>query len=128
MHITRKNPIQVPAPVGHYSHITIVPKEANWYILSGQVGTLADGTFEDTLMAQAITTFKHIKTVLATESLAASDIVKVNIWATEEIPWDLFDAEWHAFFGDSYPSMTIAYISALGLPELKIELDITAAK
>lgn len=31
-------------------------------------------------------------------------------------------------FGDSYPSMTIAYVSALGLPDIKIEMDLWAAK
>ncbi len=31
-------------------------------------------------------------------------------------------------FGHTYPSMTIAYVSALGLPDIKIEIELWAAK
>lgn len=31
-------------------------------------------------------------------------------------------------FGSDYPAMTVGYISELGLPEIKIEIEIWAAK
>lgn len=54
--------------------------------------------------------------------------MKVNIWATEEIDWNFLYAEWEALFGQIYPSMTIAYVKALGLPEIKLEIEIWGAK
>ncbi|ACA40598.1 RidA family protein [Lysinibacillus sphaericus] len=126
--LVRKNPIQAPKPVGKYSHVTIIPKDATMYVFSGQIGLDQDDQLPQTLEEQITNTFYHIETILASEGIDASHIVKVNIWATEEIDWDYFDEQWQGMFGDSYPSMTIAYVSALGLPEIKIELDIWAAK
>ena len=37
-------------------------------------------------------------------------------------------SEWGQFFGNAYPAMTIGYITELGLPEIKIEIKIWAAK
>jgi enamine deaminase RidA (YjgF/YER057c/UK114 family) len=54
-------------------------------------------------------------------------VIKVNIWSVDEIDWNHFDKVWNDFFIVN-PSMTIAYISALGLPEIKIEIEILAAK
>ncbi|WP_018108601.1 hypothetical protein [Bacteroides propionicifaciens] len=59
----------------------------------------------------------------------ADNVTKVNIWAIEEIDWDnVFYPLWDDLFGSNYPSMTIGYISALGMPEIKIEIEIHAAK
>jgi len=126
--LVRKNPMQAPKPVGKYSHVTIIPKDATMYAFSGQIGICYDDQLPQTLLEQTTNTFTNIETILATEGIDANHIVKVNIWATEEIDWDHFYLQWEAMFGDSYPSMTIAYVSALGLPEIKIEIDIWAAK
>lgn len=124
----RTNPSNVKA-VGNYSHVTIVPKNAQLYTFSGQIGTDESGNLPDNYNQQIENTFKNIEKVLSSQSLHADDVIKVNIWATEEIDWDnIFYPLWNKFFGDVYPSMTIAYISALGLPEIKIEIEVWAAK
>jgi len=126
--ITRKNPIQAPSPVGNYSHLTIIPKDATMYALSGQIGVGQTGELPSLLTEQVKNTLKNIQIILETEGLNADNVVKVNIWATEEIDWDDFYRQWETMFGNPYPSMTIAYITALGLPDIKIEIDIWAAK
>ncbi|MDM5247657.1 MULTISPECIES: RidA family protein [unclassified Lysinibacillus] len=126
--ITRKNPIQVPSPVGNYSHLTIIPKDATMYALSGQIGVGINGKLPSSLTEQVRNTLKNIQLILEAEGLNADNVVKANIWATEEINWDDFDQQWETMFRNPYPSMTIAYITALGLPEIKIEIDILAAK
>jgi hypothetical protein len=55
-------------------------------------------------------------------------IIKVNIWATEDIDWDFLCTRSEVLFGDTYPSMPIGYIKALGLPEIKNGIEIWAAK
>ncbi|QPQ28835.1 RidA family protein [Lysinibacillus sp. JNUCC 51] len=126
--ITRKNPSQVPSPVGNYSHLTIIPKDVTMYALSGQIGVGINGELPSSLTEQVGNTLKNIQLILEAEGLNADNVVKANIWATEVINWDDFDQQWETMFGNPYPSMTIAYITALGLPEIKIEIDIWAAK
>lgn len=125
--IIRRNPSTVPAPVGEYSHVTIIPKNSTLYTFSGQIGIDTEGNLPNNLQQQIKNTFKNIESVLSSEKLTADNIVKVNIWSVDPIDWDHF----YEIFGGDFsvnPSMTIAYISALGLPEIKIEIEIFAAK
>ncbi|MHA7110153.1 RidA family protein [Sunxiuqinia elliptica] len=126
--ITRLNPENIPAPVGNYSHVTIIPKNSDLYTFSGQIGIDRKGTIPENLNEQVALTFKNIQQLLDSQDLIPDNVIKVNIWATEEIDWEFLDNEWEILFGQKYPSMTIAYIEALGLPELKIEIEIWAAK
>lgn len=124
----RTSPSNVKA-VGNYSHVTIVPRNAQIYTFSGQIGADELGNLPDDYTKQIENTFRNLNEVLKSQSLEADDVIKVNIWAVEEIDWDnVFDPLWKKFFGSTNPSMTIAYISALGLPEIKIEIEIWAAK
>ncbi|MGB6406908.1 MAG: RidA family protein [Planococcus donghaensis] len=126
--ITRRNPKGMPAPVGNYSHITKIPRNAELFVASGQVGMDEDGSFPENMNRQITNTFENIKAILASEELAAEHIVKVNIWAIEKIDWQWMNQEWFDLFGDDFPAMTIGYLTALGLPEIKVEIEIWAAK
>ncbi|MBM7713419.1 enamine deaminase RidA (YjgF/YER057c/UK114 family) [Bacillus thermophilus] len=126
--VTRKNPSSMPAPVGNYTHITKIPRNAELYVASGQVGMDQNGQFPQNMNEQVSNTFTNIKKVMESEGLRAENIIKVNIWATEIIDWDFLDSEWDHLFSNDYPAMTIGYLSELGLPEIKIEIEIWAAK
>lgn len=126
--ITRKNPASMPKPVGNYTHITKIPRNAELYVASGQVGMDGEGNFSEDLNGQVSNTFKNIQAILAAEELKAGNIIKVNIWATEKIDWEWLNQEWHSLFGNEFPAMTIGYLAALGLPEIKVEIEIWAAK
>lgn len=126
--ITRKNPIGVPTPVGNYTHITKIPRNAELFVTSGQVGIDRNGQFPLAMNEQVRNTFINILTVLRSEGLSAENIIKVNIWATEKIDWEFLYEEWDQLFGQDYPAMTVGYITELGLPEIKIEIEIWAAK
>ena len=126
--IERINPVGVPEPVGRYSHITKIPRDSEIYVFSGQVGVDFEGNVSSNLNEQVINTFSNISNLLSSQDLDPDNVIKVNIWATEQIDWDFFDPKWDELFGDNSPSMTIAYINELGLPELKIEIEIWAAK
>lgn len=125
--IIRRNPNAVPAPVGEYSHITVIPANSTLYTFSGQIGIDSSGTIPKTHRQQVEYTFVNMRRVLEAEGLTAENVIKVNIWSVEEIDWEHFDAIWHDFFPEN-PSMTIVYVAALGLPELSIEIDLLAAK
>ncbi|MDA1614931.1 RidA family protein, partial [Bacillus cereus] len=111
----------------NYTHVTKIPRNAELYVTSGQVGVDQNGQFPQTMNEQISNTFINIKTVIDSENLRAENIIKVNVWATEKIDWDFFDSEWEQLFSTDYPAMTIGYIAELGLPEIKIEIEIWAA-
>ncbi|MFS0838895.1 RidA family protein [Paenibacillus sp. 1P03SA] len=126
--IIRKNPAGMHSPVGHYTHLTKIPRNAELYVTSGQIGADPDGKIPDSLNEQIRLTFENIHALLHSEELTSEHIIKVNIWATQKIDWDFLDEKWTELFGGSYPAMTVAYITELGLPELKIEIELWAAK
>ena len=125
--IIRKNPRTMPAPVGEYSHVTIVPKNSTLYTFSGQIGTDLSGFISEDHEKQVEDTFTNIERALLSEELTSDNIIKVNVWSVDEINWDHFYDMWGKLFSVN-PSMTIAYVTALGLPEIKIEIEILAAK
>lgn len=125
--LNRVNPEGVPGPVGNYSHVTRVPKGAGLVVTSGQVGVDSEGKVPDDFNEQVSNTFLNIRKILKSEQLTQKNIIKINVWATEQIDWDYFYKKWDELFTSSYPSMTIAYITALGLPELKIEIEVWCA-
>lgn len=127
--IIRSNPANMPKPVGNYSHVTKIPKNSEFFVFSGQIGVDSTGSIPITFNKQVTNTFMNIRHALQSEKLNTANIIKANIWATQEIDWDFFYQTWDDFFpNNDYPSMTIGYISALGLPELKIEIEIWAAQ
>ncbi|MFS0723927.1 RidA family protein [Paenibacillus sp. 1P07SE] len=126
--ILRMNPAGVSPPVGNYSHLTRIPRGAELYVSSGQVGTAADGSIPESIQDQIAGTFRNIEALLQSQQLRAEDVIKVNIWATEELDWTYLYEQWGALFGTSYPSMTVGYLTALGLPELKVEIEWWAAR
>lgn len=126
--IVRRNPPNMYTPVGHYSHITKIPRNAELYVSSGQIGITPNGELPQNFNEQIKYTFSNIQLLLESEQLSSEHIIKVNIWATEHIDWDYLYAEWEALFGSDYPSMTVGYLSELGLPDIKIEIELWAAK
>lgn len=126
--ISRKNPVGMYHPVGNYTHITKIPRNSELYVTSGQIGADQNGKIPDSLGEQTKNTFVNIKKLLNSEELTSEHIIKVNIWATQKIDWEYLYEEWGKLFGSDYPAMTVGYISELGLPEIKIEIEVWAAK
>lgn len=125
--VSRYNPESIAKPVGEYSHVTKISRDVELYVFSGQIGIDPSNHIPTDFNEQVTNTMSNIVALLASQKLTPDHVVKVNIWATEEIDWEHFDAEWNNVFGATPPSMTIAYVAGLGLPELKIELDVWAA-
>lgn len=126
--VSRLNSSNVSKAVGNYTHITKIEPNATFYTFSGQVGADLDGNFPVEFNQQVNNTFLNISNLLKSIDLTPDNIIKINIWATEEIDWDYFYQVYDDFFKTPYPSMTIAYVSALGLKEIKLEIEIWAAK
>lgn len=125
--VTRLSSAGISKAVGNYTHITRIKPNATMYTFSGQIGADLDGKIPEDFNNQVSSTFLNISNLLKSVDLSADNVVKVNIWSVQEIDWDHFDRVYTNFFGKVPPSMTIAYVTALGLPEIKIEIEIWAA-
>ncbi|WP_145437825.1 RidA family protein, partial [Staphylococcus haemolyticus] len=75
------------------------------FVTSGQVGTDIDGQVPSSLNDQVTNTFENIKKILESEGLNEEHVIKVNIWAREEIDWDHLYPQWDTIFKTAYPSM-----------------------
>ncbi len=126
--VSRLDSSGVSRAVGNYTHITKIEPNATLYTFSGQVGADLDGNFPEDFNQQVNNTFLNISNLLKSIDLTPDNVIKVNIWSTEKIDWDYFDKVYDGFFGKPFPSMTVAYIDALGLEEIKLEIEIWAAK
>lgn len=126
--VQRKNPMNIAPPIGPYTHLTTVPKEADLLVLSGQVGTDIDGDLPSEMNKQINNTLQNIKRVLDEESVSVDNVIKINIWATEEMDWEYFHEVWNKFHGGTPPAMTMSYVPSLAVSSLKVEIEAWAAK
>jgi enamine deaminase RidA (YjgF/YER057c/UK114 family) len=100
-------------------------------VCSGQTAIGDDGSPPATtnMGDQVRKAFENLGTVLQTAGLAASDVVKVNYHTTDvdELIAVLgpLAAE---FFQGNIPASTLLGVARLAFPELKIEIEATAAR
>lgn len=125
--VTRLSSSGISKAVGNYTHITKIKPNATFYTFSGQIGADLAGNIPEAFNQQVKNTFINISNLLKSVDLTPDNVIKVNIWSTEDIDWAYFDTIYGDFFGEVFPSMTIAYVNALGLKTIKIEIEIWAA-
>ena len=100
-------------------------------ICSGQTGIAADGSPPTTsdMGEQVKKAFENLGVVLQAAGLAASDVVRVNYYTTDvdELIAVLGPLA-SEFFGETLPASTLLGIARLAFPQLKIEIEATAAR
>ena len=100
-------------------------------LCSGQTAITDDGSPPATtdMGEQVKKAFQNLGVVLQAAGLAASDVVKVNYYSTDvdELIAVLgpLAAE---FFGGNLPASTLLGVARLAFPELKVEIEATAAR
>lgn len=122
-----RNPAGVHAPVAAYSHQVEVPAGARWLVLAGQVGMRSDGTLPSEPAEQLEVALDNVRRNLEAAGMTVGDIVKMTTYLVGEVDPDRRRQIFSAFFGDHRPCMTLLYVSALGTPALKAEIDAWAA-
>lgn len=122
-----RNPTGVHAPVAAYSHQIEVPAGARWLVLAGQVGMRPDGTLPADAAAQLEVALDNVRLNLEVAGMGIGDLVKLTTYLVGEVDPDRRRRIFSAFFGDHRPCTTLLYVSALGTPALKAEVDAWAA-
>jgi enamine deaminase RidA (YjgF/YER057c/UK114 family) len=100
-------------------------------ICSGQTGISEDGAppFSSDMGEQVKKAFENLGAVLQSTGLTASDVVKVNYYTTDvdELIAVLGPIA-SGFFNDNLPASTLLGVARLAFPQLKIEIEATAAR
>ncbi|MBM7660954.1 ribosomal-protein-alanine N-acetyltransferase [Bacillus mesophilus] len=128
MEIKKINPENVAPPIAQYHHVTVIPRNAELIVLSGQIGNEQDGFLPMDIETQFSNALENIKSILKSEGLDTSSIFKINIWLTEKMDREFYTEKWNAFHNQSPPATTLAYVSSLARPEIKVEVEAWAAR
>ena len=72
--------------------------------------------------------FTRIEAVLTAANMALSDIVRLTVFLTDQQDVGTFVKARDRVMGDHKPAAIIVVVKALARPELKIEIEVIAAK
>lgn len=125
---TFHNPSDIAAPIGAYSHGVLAKAGAATLQVSGQVGIALDGTVPEDAAAQSAIVWTNLKAILRDAGMGVEHITKMTAYLTDPADLAAYGAARSAVLGDHRPASTLLYVSALVKPELKVEVDIVAAK
>ncbi|GGI13829.1 MULTISPECIES: RidA family protein [Gottfriedia] len=128
MEIKKANPNNVSPPIAAYHHVTVIPKEADLIVLSGQIGNDKDGILPKDIENQFANALENIKAILESEDVDVKNIFKINFWLTETIDRTFYIEKWNEFHNGNPPATTLAYVTALANPDIKIEIEAWAAR
>jgi enamine deaminase RidA (YjgF/YER057c/UK114 family) len=112
-----------PEPVSHYCHVT---KAGNLIWVSGTVGVAPDGSIPDDVAAQFQICIDNLDTCLKAVGARAEHVVKVVVYLTNVADRTKINPIRQRYFGEHRPASTLVEVSALVLPELKVEIEAQA--
>jgi 2-iminobutanoate/2-iminopropanoate deaminase len=119
---------ETPAPLSAHSDAVLIPPGAQILVSSGMLGMHKDGTIPESIEGQVAAAFDNVDAVLAEVGMAFSDVVKMTAFITDATYRDAYRAERARRVGDPPPASTRIVITALSQPDLKVEIEIMAAK
>jgi enamine deaminase RidA (YjgF/YER057c/UK114 family) len=123
------NPKTVHRPLGKYSHTMKIPGNAEWLVISGQVGINAKGVVADGAKRQAEQAYKNIAACLRANKMTKEHLVKLTIYLTDSRYVDDVRASRLMVLGDAVlPTSTLVVVDALAAPEYLVEVEAWAAK
>ena len=128
MTIEKVSPPAAPKPIGHYSHVAIVPPNHRLLVFAGQVGSLPDGSFPASVEGQFEQAMANALGLAALMGAGADDVVKLTYYLTER-PADMgrVRAAIRSAFVGTPPAATYLLVSGLAQEQIKVEIELVAA-
>lgn len=112
-----------PEPVSHYCHVT---KAGNLIWVSGTVGMAADGSVPTDVVEQFELAIANMDRCLKAAGAGAEHVVKVTVYLTDVADRRKINPIRQRYFGPNRPASTLVEVSALVLPNLKVEIEAQA--
>ncbi|MBT3306135.1 MAG: RidA family protein [Alphaproteobacteria bacterium] len=110
------------------AHGVEIPAGARMLFTNGQVGTEPNGTTPETTADQLEVIFGRLRAVLDAAGMALKDVVRFDVYITDQADVKTFVDVRDRMMGDHKPGATLLVIKGLARPELKIEVEAVAAK
>lgn len=110
-------------PVSHYCH-AVRAGDRVW--ISGTVGLAADGTVPPDTVDQFRLAMDNLDAALRAAGGQPHHIVKVTVYLTDVADRARINPIRQDYFGEHRPASTLVEVSALVLPELKVEIEAEA--
>lgn len=122
------NPDTTAKPFGSYAHGVEIPPGARVLHTAGQVGRSPDGTVPEDFTAQAENTWRNLIRILQHNEMTVNDIVKVNHFLTDAANIKAYREVYPNFLGEVRPAGTLLIVAALAVPNLRLEVELIAAR
>ena len=110
-------------PFSHYCHVT---KAGNLIWVSGTVGIAAAGSVPVGVVEQFELAMANLDACLKAVGAGAEHVVKVTVYLTDVDDRAKINPLRQRYFGPHRPASTLVEVSALVLPELKVEIEAQA--
>lgn len=123
-----RNPQNVHAPLGGYSHHVEITGNERLLVLSGQVGMKEDGTVPEDALEQLEVAFENILRNLQAASMDSNDIVKLTYYVVGEMDVAKRRALIASKLQGHKPCSTFLYVAGLASPQYKVELEALASR
>ena len=123
-----RNPSNIHAPLGSYSHQIEITGSERMLILSGQVGMREDGTIPDDALEQIDVALENILRNLQAANMGVQDIVKLTYYLVGEIDTAKRRELVAAKLQGHKPCSTLLYVARLATPDLRVEIDAWASR
>src|SRR4051794_18546188 len=110
-------------PVSHYCHVV---RAGDLIFVSGTVGVAGDGAIPPGVAEQFDVALRNMDTCLRAAGAGPEHVVKVTVYLTNVADRTLINPARQRYFGEHRPASTLVEVSALVLPELKVEIEAVA--
>ena len=121
------NPDGVAPPVRKYVHTMTVSAGYKLLSVSGQVGTLPDGTIPAGIEAQSEAAWANCLKCLEAHDMGIENIYKVVQYLIDPDHRNAHFRIRDRYLGDHDITSTLLFISALAQPEMLVEVEVFAA-
>lgn len=129
MEIKRSNPPGLRSSPT-YSQVVTVAGAHKDIFLGGKAGLRPDGTLPESGGEQTKLAFENIKVALASEGAGPKDIIEVEVYIVDlhKIDPEPIYRVLREFFPEGHkPTLVVLGVTALALPEIKVEISVRAA-
>jgi enamine deaminase RidA (YjgF/YER057c/UK114 family) len=111
-----------------YSHQVEVQGPARWLVLSGQLGTMPDGTVPEDPIRQLDVAFDNVRRNLEAAQMEVGDLVKLTIYLVGDFDVKQRRAVIVSHLKEHRPCVTMLMIAALADPIYKVEIEAWASR
>ena len=122
-----RNPSDVHAPLGGYSHQVEITGNERMLVISGQVGMREDGSIPEDALEQVEVAMENILRNLRAAHMDVKDIVKLTYYLVGEIDTAKRRELVAGKLQGHKPCSTLLYVSRLATPGIKVEIEAWAS-